>query len=195
MKKLGMLSLVAAAMLLLSGCDHKSATSNEQKASAAQEAAKAAPKVETKEAPKVKAEQKVEAGDQAPAQKSAQEAAQSAQEAASNTQEQAQAKVKEVTQEAAKAAQAAKSEVQNKIDGAKLFARCASCHGPKGERHALGKSGIIAGMSKDEILKKLKGYKAGTLNQYGMGSLMRGQVASLSDAELEALADYISKVK
>ncbi len=80
-------------------------------------------------------------------------------------------------------------------DGAKLFAKCASCHGPKGDRKALGKSGIIAGMAKDEVLKKLKGYQAGTLNQYGMGALMKGQLAGLKEADLEALADYISKLK
>ncbi|MRJ02617.1 MAG: c-type cytochrome [Epsilonproteobacteria bacterium] len=80
-------------------------------------------------------------------------------------------------------------------DGATLYAKCSGCHGTKGERKALGKSAPIGGMAKEELLKKLKGYQAGTLNLYGMGGLMKGQVAGLSEGDLEALADYISKLK
>ena len=73
--------------------------------------------------------------------------------------------------------------------------KCASCHGKDGKRKALGKSGTIAGMAKEELIKKLKGYKAGTLNSYGMGALMKAQVASLSNAQIEALAGYINSLK
>ncbi|BCD60883.1 MULTISPECIES: c-type cytochrome [unclassified Nitratiruptor] len=83
----------------------------------------------------------------------------------------------------------------NSISAKDLFGKCASCHGTDGKRKALGKSGIIAGMSKDEVLKKLKEYKSGTLNKYGMGPLMKAQVAGLSDKELEALAEYIASMK
>ncbi len=79
--------------------------------------------------------------------------------------------------------------------GARLFSKCASCHGPNGKRKALGKSAIIAGMAKDEVLEKLKAYQAGTLNQYGMGALMKGQLSGLKEADLEALANYISKLQ
>jgi len=37
-------------------------------------------------------------------------------------------------------------------------------------------------------------YKAGTRNVAGMGMLMKGQVASLSDADMEAIADYLSQM-
>ncbi|BAF70686.1 c-type cytochrome [Nitratiruptor sp. SB155-2] len=84
---------------------------------------------------------------------------------------------------------------QTSASAQELFNKCASCHGPDGKRKALGKSGIIAGMSKDEVLKKLKEYEAGTLNKYGMGPLMKAQVAGLSDKELEALAEYIASMK
>ena len=80
-------------------------------------------------------------------------------------------------------------------DGAALFKKCAGCHGAKAEKHALGKSAVIAGWDKAKIVEALKGYKAGTRNVYGMGAVMKGQVASLSDADIEALADYISKLK
>ena len=72
------------------------------------------------------------------------------------------------------------------------FSKCAGCHGPKGEKKALGKSKVIAHMSKDEIVKALHGYKDGS---YGgaMKGLMKGQVASLSDADIKAIADQIGK--
>lgn len=88
-----------------------------------------------------------------------------------------------------------KVEVPAVTDAKALFAKCASCHGPDGKRKALGKSGIIAGMDKGKLLEKLKGYKAGTLDQYGMGALMKAQVAGLSDQQLAALAGYISAMK
>jgi cytochrome c553 len=207
MKKLGIVSLALAA-LLLSGCNQKSEEHKAQKAQHTQEqtvkheapAAKPAPKAEAKSA-----------GDQAPAQavaeeaKKTQEAAKEAQEEVAKPAEakaEAGAKVEEAKKEATAKVEEAKEAVAQKgeevkaaVDGAKLFAKCASCHGPKGDRKALGKSAPIAGMAKEEVLKKLKEYQAGTLNQYGMGPLMKGQVAGMSEAELEALADYISKLK
>ena len=79
-------------------------------------------------------------------------------------------------------------------DGAALFAKCQGCHGADGKTKALGKSAVIAGMPADKILKDLQGYKAGTLNQHGMGGVMKGQAAALSTDDMKALADYISKL-
>jgi len=79
--------------------------------------------------------------------------------------------------------------------GKQLFAKCAGCHGPDGKTKALGKSGPIAGLPAEEVEKILKEYKAGTRNVYGMGMLMKGQVASLSDEDIKALAAYISSLK
>ncbi|WP_365937966.1 nitrate reductase cytochrome c-type subunit [Sulfurovum sp.] len=69
-------------------------------------------------------------------------------------------------------------------------AACAGCHGQHFEKHAMGKSKIVKDMSKADILVALKGYKAGT---YGgaMKGLMKGQVASLSNADMKAIADAI----
>lgn len=77
-------------------------------------------------------------------------------------------------------------------DGAALYKKCATCHGMNGEKKALGKSKIIKDFTKDQFLTAMKGYKAGT---YGgpMKGLMKGQVAPLSDADIEALANYITK--
>ncbi len=75
-------------------------------------------------------------------------------------------------------------------DGAGLYKKCASCHGAKGEKKALGKSAPIAGWDVAKTTGALKGYKDGS---YGaaMKGLMKGQVTSLSDADIDALATYI----
>ena len=80
-------------------------------------------------------------------------------------------------------------------DGAAAFAKCVGCHGANGEKAALGKSAIIKGQDAAKTIKQINGYKAGTLNQHGMGSLMKGQVASMDDATIKEVADYIATMK
>jgi len=67
---------------------------------------------------------------------------------------------------------------------------CQGCHGKNFEKKALGNSKIVKDMSKEEIIKALKGYKDGT---YGgpMKGTMKGQVANLSDADIVAMAEAI----
>jgi len=69
-------------------------------------------------------------------------------------------------------------------------AGCAGCHGSSFEKKAMGKSKVVKDMSKEDIVKALKGYKDGS---YGgaMKGMMKGQVASLSDADMTAIADSI----
>jgi len=69
---------------------------------------------------------------------------------------------------------------------------CAACHGAHFEKHALGKSKIVANLTHAEIAKALKGYKAGTFGG-PMKGVMKGQVAKYSDADLEAVAQTIGK--
>jgi len=76
--------------------------------------------------------------------------------------------------------------------GKKLYAKCAGCHGSDGKNKALGKSAVLAGQSASDLADKLKAYKAGTRNVAGMGTLMTGQVSSLSKSDILALAEYIS---
>jgi cytochrome c553 len=210
MKK-GVIVSLALASLLLVGCDSKEAGQNA--AAKEQTAAKSTKQAATTQPAQQKTEDaKKEAAGETGAKaakeevKSVAKKAQEAKAAANEKADEAKAAAKSAKEEAAAAATtataaaaAATSETESaaaNIDAAKLFAtKCASCHGPKGERKALGKSAPIGGMAKDEVLEKLKGYKAGTLNLYGMGALMKTQVASLSDAELEALAAYISTLK
>ena len=72
-------------------------------------------------------------------------------------------------------------------------AACAGCHGASFEKHAMGKSKIVKDMSKEDIVKALKGYKDGS---YGgaMKGIMKGQVASLSDADIDSIAASIKGV-
>ncbi|PUE66899.1 c-type cytochrome [Arcobacter lacus] len=79
-------------------------------------------------------------------------------------------------------------------DGETLYKVCASCHGQKAEKEALGKSQVIAGWDKERIITAMNGYKDGT---YGgiMKNIMKPQVETKTDEEIEILATYISNIK
>ena len=79
-------------------------------------------------------------------------------------------------------------------DGKALSAKCAGCHGADFGKKALGVSKIVKNLSKDEIVKALEGYKAGTFGG-PMKGVMKGQVASYSDDQIKAVADYITSLK
>ncbi len=69
---------------------------------------------------------------------------------------------------------------------------CKGCHGQNWEKAAMGKSKVVADMTKADIATALKGYKDGS---YGgpMKGLMKGQVAKYSDADLDAFAQTVGK--
>ncbi len=81
-------------------------------------------------------------------------------------------------------------------DAPAVFKKCVACHGADAKKVAPGSKGDvkIAGMAKDELLKKLKGYKAKTEDNGGAKAIMYGQMAGVSDEDIESLADYISKL-
>lgn len=96
------------------------------------------------------------------------------------------------TPKAAPAKAAAPSAPSATVDGTALFTqKCASCHGMKAEKAALGKSQVIAGWSAQQVKDALKGYQAGTYGKE-MKGLMQGQAKGLSDAQIDALAAHIS---
>ena len=73
------------------------------------------------------------------------------------------------------------------------YAACAGCHGAKGEKKAMGnKSEIIKGWPVAKTVAAMKGYKDGS---YGgpMKGVMKGQASRLSDADIQDLAEQISK--
>lgn len=77
-----------------------------------------------------------------------------------------------------------------------VFKKCIACHGPDAKKVAPGSKGgvTIAGMAKEDLLRKLKGYKAKTEDNGGAKAIMYAQMANVSDADIEALAEYISKL-
>jgi cytochrome c553 len=166
MKKIALSAIVA---LVLIGCgDNKSTTDNEVKSAAPQKAAPVE-KVAAIEEKVTPAEEKVVVTEE------------KAVEAAAP----AETKTEAVVEKAAA--------VPAVVDGAKLFTVCSSCHGAKGEKKALGRSQVIAGWDAAKTEQALKGYQDGS---YGgaMKAVMQGQASKLSDAEIKALADYISKL-
>lgn len=78
-------------------------------------------------------------------------------------------------------------------DGAAIYGKCASCHGPDGKNVAV--SGIaINGGAADAIAKKLHGYKDGSFGG-AKKAMMLPQLASLSDDDIQAVSAYIAGLK
>ncbi len=71
-------------------------------------------------------------------------------------------------------------------------AACAGCHGKNFEKSALGQSKIVKDMSKDDIVKALKGYKDGSYGHSPMKGTMAAQAKNLSDADIEEIATSIA---
>ncbi len=80
------------------------------------------------------------------------------------------------------------------VDAASLYAKCSGCHGPKADRKAMGKTEIISKWDAKKIEDALKGYRANKRNVYKLGTIMNAQAKNLSDEEIKALAEYISKM-
>jgi len=210
MKKITLLSIVTAAMLL-TGCNNASSNAKEATATAGEASSstmdtakekmsqaadttkeKAA---ETMEAVKEKTADAVEATEN-----KAKEVAMAAKEKAAEMMDSAKEKaadaVEATKEKAAEMTGAAdKKTSPDSGQGKALYAKCAGCHGSDGKTKALGKSDIIAGMDAAVIAEDLKGYKAGILNKHGMGGIMKGQAAPLSDADISVLSAYISSLK
>lgn len=82
---------------------------------------------------------------------------------------------------------------QKTSDPQALYARCASCHGKDGKSVAPGSVGnvLIASLNKQQVRESLKGFRARTLSKGGNSVIMYMQTKNLSDADIEALAEYI----
>ena len=188
MKKLTLLSIVAMSLLIF-GC-------GQQKAADAKTGATKSETVATKAAKAVEATKETA---KAAGAKGADVAKKAKEVVTEKT-----AKVVEVTKETAKAAVAKGADVAKKAKDAVVavttkappaFGKCAGCHGKDGKMKALGKSAVIAGQSKADLIKKMKEYQSGKRNVAGMGGLMKGQVVGLNDADIDAIATYIAGLK
>ena len=101
-------------------------------------------------------------------------------------------KVEEVIADVSEKTKKVIADVTSTSNGKEIYTSCKGCHGASGEKVALGKSKVIKGWDTTKITDALNGYKDGT---YGgaMKGLMKGQVSKLSDSDIEAVSDYISK--
>ena len=99
----------------------------------------------------------------------------------------------EVVPSSLKTVQKATKIIKKVVSAESIFKACSSCHGQNAEKKALGKSQVIKGWDTIKVIDALNGYKVGT---YGgsMKGLMKGQVLKLSDADIKAVAGYISKL-
>jgi len=205
MKKLTLLSVVTASLLLIGCGQDKTAETKAEVASHAKTetvAEKATKAVEaTKEAATAAVDATKAAAKEA-VEKTA-EAAKDAKEAvaekATKAVEATKAAAKEAVEKTKEVAKDAKEAVADAVTPSSsapaAFAKCAGCHGADGKKKALNKSEIIAGQAKADLVKKIHEYQAGTRNTKGMGGLMKGQVAGLSDADIDAIATYVSGIK
>lgn len=169
MKKITLLTLVALSMLF-TACGEKTKKAVEETAPAVQEAIK---------------EDLTHAID-------------SAKEAVEKASEVTKAKASELATAASEKTQELKAQASDAIASMRApdaYSKCKGCHGAKGEKAALGKSAIIGGQDKATLVASMQAYKAGTRNISGMGSLMKGQMASVSEADIEVIAEYLSSVK
>lgn len=70
-------------------------------------------------------------------------------------------------------------------------AACSGCHGPTGVGNAPAKFPRISGQQKKYVIKQLKNFRAGARNN-DTGKMMRNVAAKMTDAEIEAVAEYIA---
>jgi len=213
MTKITLLSVVVASLLLVGCNDDKSAetTVAPVKTETAVETSKTVDAVKTEVAQKtetltekatkvVSDAKEVVADAKEKVTQKATKAVEDAKEVVADAKESVEKKVSEakeaVAQKVTEAKEAVSKATETKeVKSPAIYAACAGCHGKDGKLKALGKSAIIAGQSKEDIITKINGYKAGTRNVTGMGSLMKGQVGKLTDANIEEIATYLSAIK
>lgn len=76
--------------------------------------------------------------------------------------------------------------------GQKLFAKCIACHGKEGKKPLKGYP-FIAGQKRIYVVQQLTDIRGGARNN-GLVKVMLPFVKNLSDAEIGALADYLSQI-
>ncbi|WP_457594354.1 c-type cytochrome [Hydrogenimonas sp.] len=192
-----MISAAVAALLLLGGCETKENRSPQHETSAVQaEGAESGAKTaEPQRVEEKGSAQSTEEKSAAPEESVTQQVSEAAEAV-----QQKSAEIAESVKEKAEAVTEAVSDAVTKAEGsgdeaeALYKSKCAGCHGAKGEKHALGKSEVLAGQKRELLVQKIRGYKEGTFGG-AMKSIMKSQVASLDDAQIEALAGYIATLK
>lgn len=75
---------------------------------------------------------------------------------------------------------------------AKGVPACTGCHGPAGLGNAPAKYPRISGQKAQYLAKQLRDYRSGDRGDYARAKVMQGVSAQLSDADIEALASFLS---
>ncbi len=88
------------------------------------------------------------------------------------------------------AAAIAPAQAQDPAQARSLAATCFTCHGNEG-RSVGGVPPSLAGQSRDYLLQQMKDFKAGKRP----ATIMHQHAKGYTDAQLELIADYFSKVK
>ena len=80
-------------------------------------------------------------------------------------------------------------------DGKALYDQklCTTCHGVGGKQPIVGTYPKLAGQNKDYLVAHFKDIQNGARDN-GQTAAMKGIVAGVSDQEIEAIADYLSKL-
>lgn len=69
---------------------------------------------------------------------------------------------------------------------------CAGCHNPQGLGNEPGGYPRLSGQNPEYVIKQLKAYRDGTRANGANAAIMMGVTAKLTDAEIEAVANYVS---
>ncbi|QSP95259.1 cytochrome c4 [Marinobacter salinisoli] len=69
---------------------------------------------------------------------------------------------------------------------------CAGCHNPQGKGNEPGGYPALGGQNAEYVAKQLKAYRAGERNNGASAAIMMDVAAKLTDAEIEAVANYVS---
>lgn len=80
-------------------------------------------------------------------------------------------------------------------DGESLYTAnaCHTCHGPTGNEPILPTYPKIGGQNREYLVRQLQDIKSGERNN-GQAIVMRGLMTNLSDDDIAAIADYLSKL-
>ncbi len=81
-------------------------------------------------------------------------------------------------------------------DGQALYTgkMCQTCHGAEGKAPIMAQYPKLAGQNKEYLAAQMRDIKSGARSN-GMAAAMKAMVAMVSDEEIDAIADYLSKVK
>lgn len=81
-------------------------------------------------------------------------------------------------------------------DGAALYTAksCQTCHGADGKAPIMPMYPKLNGQNKEYLLAQMKDIKSGARSN-GMSAAMKAMVASVTEEEMSAIADYLSQVK